>query len=93
MVSGVLIAVLCFSSWCLVVTIILLLTLMMPCVGLQCVIVVYLDHIHFLLVISSHVIAMVSPFQTVGNTKLIFILVKEIVLYTGKPSLEAPLIL
>ena len=77
------------------ITIILLLTLMMPCVGLQCVIVVYLylDHIHFLLVISSHVIAMVSPFQTVGNTKLIFILVKEIVLYTGKPSLEAPLIL
>ena len=57
---------------------------MMSCVGLQCEIVVFLDHIHFLLVFSSHVIAMVSPFQAVGNTKLIFILVKEIVLYTGK---------
>ena len=50
------------------VTIVLPLTLMMPSVGLQCVIVVYPVHIHFLLVFLSHVIAMVSPFQTVGNT-------------------------
>ena len=54
--------------------IVLPLTLMMSCVGLQCEIVVFLDHIHFLLVFSSHVIAMVSPFHAVGNTKLIFIL-------------------
>ena len=68
MVRRVFIAVLCLSSWCLVVTIVLPLTLMMPCVGLQCVIVVYPVHVHFLLVFLLHIIAMVSPFQAVGNT-------------------------
>ena len=45
-----------------------LLFFLVPCVGLQCVIVVYPDHINFLLVFLSHIIAMVSPFQPVGNT-------------------------
>ena len=47
------------SSWCLVVTIVLLI-LLVPCVGLQCVIVVYPDNTHFLLVFLSRVIAIVS---------------------------------
>ena len=61
------------------------------CWSAVCYFVVYIYHIHFLLVFSSHIIAMVSHFQAVGNTKLIFILVKEIVLYTGISPLLRPL--
>ena len=48
----VLVAMLCLSSWCLVNTIVLLI-LMVPYVGLQCVTVVYPDHTYFLLVFLS----------------------------------------
>ena len=48
-VRRVLITVLYLFSWCLVITIVLLI-LIVPCVGLQCVIMVYPDHTHFLLV-------------------------------------------
>ena len=48
-----LVALLCLSSWCLVIVV--LLFLMMPRVCLQCVIVVFPDHTHllFLVVYSS----------------------------------------
>ena len=38
----------CLSSWCLVIVIVLWLFLMVPWDGLQCVIVVFPDHIHLL---------------------------------------------
>ena len=42
------IALLCSSSWCLVIIIVLLLFLVVPWVGLQCVIVAFTDHTHLL---------------------------------------------
>ena len=43
-----LVALLCLSSWLLVIVIVLWLFLMVPWVGLQCVIVVFPDHSHML---------------------------------------------
>ena len=43
-----LVALLCLSSWCLVTVIVLWLFLKVPWVGLQCVSVVFPDHIYFL---------------------------------------------
>ena len=42
-----LVALLCFSSWCLVTVILVWLFLTVKWVGLQCVIVVFPDHIYF----------------------------------------------
>ena len=41
-----LVALLCLSSWCFVIVIVLWLFLTVPWVGLQCVIVVFPDHTH-----------------------------------------------
>ena len=46
-----LIALLCLSSWCLMIVIIVWLFLTMSWIGLQCVIVVFPDHTHFLFIL------------------------------------------
>ena len=43
-----LVALLCLTSWCPVIVIVLWLFLKVPWVGLQCVILVFLDHTHLL---------------------------------------------
>ena len=45
------VALLCLPSWCLLTLIVLWPFLMVPCVGLQCVIVVFPDHTHLLVLI------------------------------------------
>ena len=48
MVKRELVALFCLSSLCIVIIIIMWLFLLVPCIGLQCVIVVYPDHTHLL---------------------------------------------
>ena len=43
-----LVALLCLSSWCLVIVIVLWLFLPVPWVGLKCVIVAFPDHTHLI---------------------------------------------